>query len=277
MAACDDWMGEEELEASRARSAAEGPLPEDPQLYADPEDTCSRPADLDDETLAAMESEAEADAAIEVAGVARGISAGFGYGYAHMPGMGPLPGSHSGPAAAFGQGMVLDTAPASVMLAAIAEDAAGAGRGFGGVNDDELMGLIGAQGRLEARHAWEMLMAVGEFTDGPFAGGPAGVGGVLPVVAGLLLACCGTCIVLGVAGGPELAHRWSRDRRRTRCRQFTAQRSLTLFSEVQDEYCGSGGYPGRANRLQGQAPRAPNSEVTTRVLVPMPCIRVPPH
>jgi hypothetical protein len=157
-----DWMDEEEWEATRAR-AAEGPRCEDEELYPDPENDSSRPADLDNETLAAMDAKAEADAAIEAAGVARGIAAGFGYGYAHLPGMGPLPGTHSGPAAGFGQGMVLDEAPASILLAATAEDAAGTSRAFGGVSDDELMGLIGAQGRLEARHAWELLMAVGEF------------------------------------------------------------------------------------------------------------------
>ena len=72
MAAQEDWMGEEELEASRARSAAEGPRCEDGGLYPDPEDTCSRPAGLDDETLAAMDAQAEADAAVEAAGVAPG-------------------------------------------------------------------------------------------------------------------------------------------------------------------------------------------------------------
>jgi hypothetical protein len=185
MTAHEDWMSEEDWEASRARSAAEGPRPEHPELREDPEDTCSRPADLDDETLAAMDAKAEADAAIEAAGVARGIAAGFGYGYAHMTGMGPLPGTHSGPAAAFGQGMVLDEAPATTVLALMADQATGidpaasdadgttgagsaggAGedsRPFTGVSDDELLGLLSARGRIEARQAWEALMVVAEF------------------------------------------------------------------------------------------------------------------
>ncbi len=145
MAAEPDWMSDEEREATRARSAEEGPWGEDDGLYEDPEDTCSRPAGLDDEILAAMDARAEADAAVEAAGVARGIAAGFGYGYAHMAGQGPLPGGHSGPGAGFGQGMVLDIAPASILLAATAEDAAGTSRQFTAANDDELMGLIGAQ------------------------------------------------------------------------------------------------------------------------------------
>src|SRR5271156_4106393 len=35
------------------------------------------------------------------------------------------------------------------------------------------------------------------------------------------------------------------------------------FSEVQHQFCGSGGYPGRADRRQGLALRAPHSELTT--------------
>jgi hypothetical protein len=67
--------------------------------------------------------------------------------------------------------------------------------------------VICALDRVEAHVAARKLAAVAEFTDGPFMGGLARVGGLLPVVAGMLLACCGTCIVLGVTGGPELAHR----------------------------------------------------------------------
>ena len=35
------------------------------------------------------------------------------------------------------------------------------------------------------------------------------------------------------------------------------------FSEVQDQFCGAGGYPGRTDRRQGLALRAPHSELTT--------------
>ena len=103
MAAEPDWMDEEEREASRAR-AAEGPRGEDAGRYPDPEDTCSRPADLDDETLAAMDARCDEEGAAEAAATARTIAAGFGMGYAHVPGAAPLPGSHTGPAAGFGQG-----------------------------------------------------------------------------------------------------------------------------------------------------------------------------
>jgi Domain of unknown function (DUF222) len=49
------------------------------------------------------------------------------------------------------------------VLAGRADEASGADRAFAGVNDDELMGLIGARQRLESRAAWELLAAVAEF------------------------------------------------------------------------------------------------------------------
>ncbi len=102
MAAEPDWMSDEEWEASRARAAAEGPRCEDEERYPGREDTSSRPADLDDQALAEMDVQCDAEGAAEAARIARTIAAGFGMGYAHVVGAAPLPGSHSGPAAGFG-------------------------------------------------------------------------------------------------------------------------------------------------------------------------------
>jgi hypothetical protein len=162
-AAEPDWGDEEEREAGRAR-AAEGPRGEDDlYLYPDPEDTCSRPADLDNAELEEMAAQADAEGVAEAARIARTISAGFGMGYAHVAGAAPLPGSHHGPAAGFAQGMPLDDAAPSLGLAGAAGAAAGQDHQFTAVNDDELLGLLSAQNRLEARHAWESLMTVAEF------------------------------------------------------------------------------------------------------------------
>src|ERR1700719_665480 len=59
-----------------------------------------------------------------------------------------------------------------------------------------------------------------------------------------------------------------------RCRQ-PPPRFARPFSEVQCQFRGPGGYPGRTDRRQGHALRAPDSELTTRV--PVPSLRVPPH
>jgi len=59
-------------------------------------------------------------------------------------------------------------------------------------------------------------------------------------------------------------HCWrtgDRDRRCTpRCRQ-SLPCTAWPFSEVQNQFCGAGGYPGRTDRQQGPALRAPHSEL----------------
>jgi len=71
-------------------------------------------------------------------------------------------GMHQDPAGGFGQGQPYDTADPELGLAALADQAAGPRRGFTGVGDDELMGLIGARSRLSARQSWELLTALAE-------------------------------------------------------------------------------------------------------------------
>jgi len=95
-----------------------------------------------------------------------------GTGQAHYPGAPPVPGvrqgpgggfgQDQGPGGGFGQGQAYDTADPEPVLAVLADQAAGPGRGFTGVDDDALMGLIGARSRLSARQAWELLTALAE-------------------------------------------------------------------------------------------------------------------
>jgi hypothetical protein len=72
-------------------------------------------------------------------------------------------GTSDSPAAWFAQSAPFDTYPPDPLLGERADAASGQDRTFPGVNDDELMGLIGARQRLESRAAWELLAAVAEF------------------------------------------------------------------------------------------------------------------
>jgi hypothetical protein len=69
----------------------------------------------------------------------------------------------AGPAAGFGQGRCLDDAPPESALAMLADEASGQDRAFEGVTDDQLLGVLSARARLEARQAWERLAIVAEF------------------------------------------------------------------------------------------------------------------
>ena len=62
-------------------------------------------------------------------------------------------GESSSRAAAFGSGLALDVAPASVVLAELADQAAGEDDAYQGASDDELIGVLCAWDRVEA-HAW---------------------------------------------------------------------------------------------------------------------------
>jgi hypothetical protein len=107
-------------------------------------------------------AESEAAQADEDAAHARLVAAGLETGYAHVPGAPPIPGVKTGPAGGFGQHEPLDVAVPDPALAMAADYAAGPGRGFAGVCDDELFGILGARQRLEARQAWERCMAIAE-------------------------------------------------------------------------------------------------------------------
>ena len=68
-----------------------------------------------------------------------------------MPGSAePLAGEYSGPGGAFATGQALDVAPGGPVLLGHADWAAGDDDRFGGVSDDELLGIISAADRCEA-------------------------------------------------------------------------------------------------------------------------------
>jgi hypothetical protein len=118
----------------------------------------------DREPVEEITAEAEADGAEYAAIMARLIAAGLD-GYAHHRSEPPIPGVYDGPAPgfAFGQGRPLDDAAPCTVLSGLADEASGGDRLFADVNDDELMGLLGARQRLVARQDWELMTGIAEF------------------------------------------------------------------------------------------------------------------
>jgi hypothetical protein len=162
-----DWVDDEEWElicASQAAAADDEPdMPEDDwdSWAADSEDGAAPDwAEVSPQELTAR---AEADGAEHAALMARLLAAGLGGGYAHRRGEPPVPGVFTGPAAGFGQARPLDGAAPESALAMLADEAAGDDRAFTGVTDDQLLGLMSARKRLEARQDWELVMTVAEF------------------------------------------------------------------------------------------------------------------
>jgi len=113
--------------------------------------------------LPGLDAGAAAEQAEQAALRAARLANGLGDGYGRLRGGPPLPGVHAGPAAGFGQGMCLDEAPPGSVLSLLADEASGEGRGFAGVSDDELLGIMSARRRLVARQAWELLTVIAEF------------------------------------------------------------------------------------------------------------------
>ena len=137
-----DWADEAEW-ARMCAARGEEPEPPDPdeEFHADPDHgPAAEWEDVPAEVLAARAAE-------EAALRARLIAAGLD-GDGHRRGYPPRPGIPAGPAAGFGQGCPLDALAPSTILSGLADEAAGEGRAFTGVSDDELMGLIGARQRL---------------------------------------------------------------------------------------------------------------------------------
>jgi hypothetical protein len=162
-----DWLDEAEWQhACASRRDDECPPDEDDQdaeWFADPD--YGPPPELADLPFEVLAAQIEADAAADAEATARMIELGVCRdGYAHRPGAPPVTGASASAAASFAQGAPFDTWPPDPVLRERADEASGPDRGFGGVTDDELMGLIGARQRLESRAAWELLMAVAEFT-----------------------------------------------------------------------------------------------------------------
>ncbi len=160
-----DWVTDEDWDrmcASRTGDDEPDGFGEDWDAWdPDPED--GPPPDWAALDVAQLAAQARADGAEHEAVMRRLLAAGAGDGYAHQRGEPPAPGSASGPAAGFGQGRCLDAAAPCTTLSQLADDACGEDRDFAGVSDDELLGVLSARARLEARQAWERLMAVAEF------------------------------------------------------------------------------------------------------------------
>jgi uncharacterized protein DUF222 len=160
-----DWLDEAGWAASLAGR-------EDEQEPADPELEDGPP---DWEGLAAVIAEAREVTAAEARDreYAARMVAGGGFGPAGAaPGRrGPgqpgsaasFPGEHASPAAAFGSGLALDTAPGCVVLAQFAGAVAGEDDRYPGATDDEIIGVICALDRVESHVAARKLAAVAEF------------------------------------------------------------------------------------------------------------------
>ncbi len=158
-----DWMDDADWERACAARVDDECLPgEDMEWFSDP--GCGPPPELAGVPFEVLAAQIDADGAEDAAATARMIELGVcREGYAHRPGAAPTIGSSGSPAASFAQGAPLDTWPPDPLLGERADEASGPNRAFKGVNDDELMGLIGARQRLESRAAWELLAAVAEF------------------------------------------------------------------------------------------------------------------
>src|ERR1700677_5040029 len=168
-----DWPGGEPPDLS-----GEEPPPWLDDDYRDPEDPS-----CEDWDYLALAVQAEAEGAEDRERRLRLLRNDVGTGYAHQRGEAPMPGPHAGPGRHFGQGMVLDSAPADPGLAVAAEEAAGPERDFPGVDDDALLGVLGARRRLVARQDWERLMTIAEIIRRrPAAGCPLEGPGRMPRV-----------------------------------------------------------------------------------------------
>src|SRR6202522_2661971 len=173
-----DWMDDEEWAriCDQIADRDDGP-PAGEESGADPEDWYAEP-------VAEVTAEAEADGAEDAAIMARMVAAGLG-GWAHHRGDPRHPGVKDGPAGGFGQGEPWDNAAPDTLVSSVADYASGDDRRFPGVNDDELMGLLGTRQRLVARQHWELLMGIAEFIRRrPEPGGKASLPGAMPQVWG---------------------------------------------------------------------------------------------
>jgi hypothetical protein len=160
-----DWLYDAEWAASLA-AREDGQEPADPELEDGPPDW---------EGLAAVIAEAREITAAEArdAEYAARMVAGGGFGpTGAAPGRrGPgqpgsvtsFPGEHASPAAAFGSGLALDTAPGCVVLAEFAGAVAGEDDRYPGATDDEIIGVICALDRVESHVAARKLAAIAEF------------------------------------------------------------------------------------------------------------------
>jgi Domain of unknown function (DUF222) len=155
--------------------AAVAALDEDPgdEEYEDPDN--APPSGLDDAELAALIAESLQLAADRARAEAEGAGAGQaavraaleavagGRRGPGMPGSAEVFGARDGsPAAGFASGLPLDVAPGCATLGSFLDAAAGPDDRYTGASDDELIGVICAQDRVEAHAAARKCAAVAE-------------------------------------------------------------------------------------------------------------------
>jgi hypothetical protein len=163
--------------------------PGDPDEDEDPDNAA--PPGLDDHELAALIAEAReitADRARAAEAAARWGQTGLlgalgamvtGRRGPGMPGSAQTyPGEHASPAAGFATGQPLDVAPGCATLGSFLEDAAGDDDRYIGASDDELVGVICAQDRVQANASASKHAAIAELirrrpAPGAVVAGPA--------------------------------------------------------------------------------------------------------
>jgi hypothetical protein len=160
-----DWLPDE--------AYLDDEYPGDLEEYEDPDN--APPPGLDDDQLAALIAEARQITAAEAR--AAQIAARLGHTAVlaavgavaagrrgpGMPGSAETyPGEHASPAAGFGTGQPLDTAPGGAVLASFLEQTAGDDDRYAGATDDELLGVICGWDRDEAYASARKHAAVAE-------------------------------------------------------------------------------------------------------------------
>jgi hypothetical protein len=169
--------------ASRERREDDEPLEfEDEGAYHDgPDELAEIIAEARQASADHSAAEANIAASCQTAALAAGASVAMGRRGPGMPGSAePLAGVYSGPGGAFATGQALDVAPGGPVLLGHADWAAGDDDRFGGVSDDELLGIISAADRCEAAASALKHTAVAELirrrpASGCTPQGPAGM------------------------------------------------------------------------------------------------------
>ena len=168
--------------ANRERCEDDEPLEfEGEGDYHDPDELAEIIAEARQASADQAAAEAHIAASGQTAALAAGASAALGRRGPGMPGSAePLAGEYSGPGGAFATGQALDLAPGGPVLLGQVGWAAGDDDRFGGVSDDELLGIICAADRCEAAASALKHTAVAELirrrpASGCTPQGPAGM------------------------------------------------------------------------------------------------------
>src|SRR2546423_783878 len=169
--------------ASRERCEDDEPpeFGDEGDYHDDPDELAEIIAEARQASADQAAAEAHIAASGQTAALAAGASAAMGRRGPGMPGSAePLAGEYSGPGGAFATGQALDVAPGGPVLLGHADWAAGDDDRFGGVSDDELLGIISGADRCEAATSALKHTAVAELmrrrpASGCTPQGPAGM------------------------------------------------------------------------------------------------------